>query len=125
MVEYISKIIRQEKETMLAYFPQSLTAKSPSEIQDEINEKFKDMLREFSKESYHKTPHGFAIYILEELNNISHNNTQYSFIDEILSKHDEQIKAKMAENDHHDQHLAETIIEPSLIGEDAADVDHV
>jgi hypothetical protein len=95
MVEYISNMIQrvasaadcfqgQEKETVAKYFPQSLNTKSLGELQNVIHKKFNDILVEFSQKGYDKTTHGFAIYVIEELNSIGHNNTEYSFINEVL-----------------------------------------
>jgi hypothetical protein len=117
MVEYIAKIIQsvassdtnsfqgKEKEAVSKYFPQSLTAKSPGAILDEINEKFDNVLGEFAKKSYNKSIHGFAIYFLESVSGISHNNAHYiRDIDKIFTRYD-----------HHDLPPEEN--PPSLIGE--------
>jgi hypothetical protein len=128
MVEYISNMIQsiasdadsfegKEKEIVSQYFPQSLTTKSLGEIQDVINEKFDYVLTKFSKESYNKTPYGFAICFFEARSGINHNNTQYSHIDKILARHDEKIKAKIPENEDHAVIFEGNDID-SLLGED-------
>jgi ankyrin repeat protein len=120
MVMYIANMIKsvasgadsfqgQEKEIVSKYFPQSLTTKSLGAIQEVTNEKFNDVFAEFAQKGYNPTAHGFAIYVIEALNGIGHNSTEYSFIDEILAKHDEKIKAKMAENKDIAENVAKII----------------